>query len=175
MNSVSNFVAAFGAAALGFAGTAQADFIVRIDNQLDPSGYADAKTTNTIKICALTKAVTNAKTTAIDAWYCVSRVVHQVSYANDFYFDTAGTNDVGQISRLEVSINGTDMFIVDKLRTLAGFTFEGIPKVMYESGVDNEIGYCLSQDPADFTNAHCTASSNGAILMWNPPITPYIW
>ena len=142
----------------GFVGEAHAaQFTVRIDNLLNPSGYPDAKTANTVVVRIYYK---NGGLSS------QSRVLNSTSETHDFVFLVAG-QDTTTINYIEVSVddgaNQNDLFIMDQmeLRTQAG--------VLAASwGIDNEFGYCLSWDPADGGNWHC---HNGQAV-WGLPFYP---
>lgn len=167
MNSVSKFASLFALAigALGFAGTAKADFVIRVDNFLNPSAYAYASSPDAVEVCVTTVAISfNPYQHAINGTWCVSRALTSISGTHDFSFATGGLNDYIRISKVSFRINGANQLIVDQWLVLDPQRGEGAV-----FGVDNEFGWCLSTNSADFTDSHC-GDFNGSWLTWT--LTP---
>jgi hypothetical protein len=155
-------VAAFALVTLGMRTEAHADYVtVRVDNETNPSHYANAKSTGTLKVCIFVDG-------SATAFQCVYDVLSFVDHAHNYNFNDLGPGkDWSNVSKVSFTFQGAkadtdDLLVVDQteLCTPAG-TAERT------DGIDNEKGRCFSSDPSDASNSHCSS-----FVAAN---TPYYW
>lgn len=166
-------VAGFAVASAGFTNSANADFVVRLDNSPNPTGHpTDTQTTNTICVYADFSGTFDA--TPLDC-----RALNSVSGTHDFCWE--GSETYSDVDRLKVTINGSNWFWLDQIQLFHDGDGSGcgtpsgsaIP-AWYDGG-DNQTGYCFSTDPndpvPDQTPDPCypTGASSVTSKIWDPP------
>ena len=115
--------------------------VVQIDNQLNPSKDSVAKSSNPICVVLILADGGSA---------AQCQVLNSVKSNWQFPIGVPAF----LVRQVVVEATGNDMFIIDKMTLFNGDNGQKIQ----QWGVDNETGYCLSTDPSDGTNSHCTAS-----------------
>jgi hypothetical protein len=141
-------IAAFALTMSGFVSQAHATiFTVRLDNDLTPSHYSGAKTNAPIAVIVY-----------FDGYTAVSdgRALDTISSTHDYTFNVPGYA-ITDIEAVEVFMapvgyndDDLDLFILDQIKLYN--EFGGLVK---SSGVENEIGFCLSWESSDGNNSHC--------------------
>ena len=70
------------------------------------------------------------------------------------------TDSMSNVKKISVTTNGNDAFWIDSLWLNNGSSF-------ITWGVQNQIGWCVSTDPADGNNSHCEQAK--AFTTWDFP------
>ena len=142
-------------ASVGLTNSAKADFVIRLDNSPNPTGYPTfTSTTNTIKVYVTTDG--NASWQLVD-----SQVLDTVSGTHDFCW--VGTEQDFNITGVKITTNGDNWFWLDQFEIWSSNDSDCHADIEdHEEGVDNQNGYCFSTDSADGDSAYCTkAGSEG--------------
>jgi hypothetical protein len=128
--------------AIGLSTTAHASFGVYIDCH-GGSGFPNwASTSNTV--------TTYVKVNGNLTWFD-SRTVpaSMCDHENGFSFTSSRWSGY-DVSGIQVQISGNDAFFIDKIMLVDGATWH-----IWQWGVDNTLGFCLSTAPSDGNNPYC--------------------
>jgi hypothetical protein len=149
-------IAAFALVTLGMRAEAHADtqswfVIVRVDTQTNPSHYANAASSGTLRVCVDFDTLQEV---------CQDQVLYEARAAWDYQFSNVdlGTPDIHHVTKVwfEFKTPGDidDLLVVDQLELRTEFGY-----VRATSGADNETGHCFSNEAADFSNSHCNGGT----------------
>lgn len=161
MKSRLNVVAAsvMAAVALGFTSAAHAaNPFIRLDNSSNPAGsIGNTGTNNTISVSV--RFCGSQFFTSIG-----SRALPGVSGQHDFAWTPTATTTHNHVTEIRVGINGNDWFWLDQIEL-----FNSSGSEIWESGIDNLVGYCFSTDPTDGSDAACFPNDSQPYMFFDVP------
>lgn len=132
---------------------------IRLDNRSTGDPIHSATGTN---------SVVTVRGRFCGTWYTIgSRPIPEVSNSIDFSFTDGFEMNVWSLERLQVSIGGDDMFWLDQIELL--YFADGFTDELWQSGVDDRLGRCLSTDPSDGSPFACDPDGSTTSVSWTVP------
>lgn len=161
LTRVALVVAALGST--GVASTAEAAVWigwVRLDNSPNGGSIASTSTTNDIEI----------RVRFCGDWETIYEgPVSSVSSSHDFLWIDGPGMYVSDVDAIEVSTNGDDWFWLDQIELFEGISDGSLGYEIWDAGVDNMAGYCLSTDPTDGNDSTCNPNGSRSRFVWTVP------
>jgi hypothetical protein len=156
------------ACAAGTAQQALADStLIRLDNLPSPSNAVSSPQTDD-NVCVWVMQDGHSLWTLVEC-----RPLGTVSNYHDYCIGIGDWN----IDQIKVTIDGNNAFWLDQMQVFAFYNnvCTGGWLHVADFGIDNNVGYCLSTDSGDYSNAACTSWGTAGRVGSGPSYSQIWW